>query len=83
MHHGIDSCGLNNSRIGREGRRQDSTGGSEGWSLEGLTPCPPSISSVAVKEQPSTTLNPLELNFNKSQIITRAHGAREKALSLD
>lgn len=40
--------------------------------------CSPSVSSAAVKERPSTTLNSLELNFNKSQIISGAHGARGK-----
>lgn len=51
---------------------RESHRGRQPWGLEALL-----SRCIIVKEWPSITLNPLESNFNKSQIIASAHGAGE------
>lgn len=67
-------------QLAEKGSRQERESGRwreiEPWAFDAIAL--PSVSSAAVKERPSTTLNSLELNFNKSQIISGAHGARGK-----
>ena len=80
MHRKIDSCLLNNPHFGIEGKTDSGAQVSvrKCSNFDGLMPCSPSVSLVPVTERPSTTLNSLEQNFDKSQIITHTHGARER-----